>query len=268
LRPPIVSFVEERLSGGNTHEQIIRVGSTVRRPIGPWTPGVHALLSHLEQAGYSGAPRVHGVDELGREVLDYIEGEVVHPQHRYLIDPDEALAQVAITIRRFHDAVSGFAGAERFAWSDRGSDPSGASEILCHNDLAPWNLIRSTQDRWVFIDWDFAAPGRRSWDISFALLSLVPLMPTDAPNETRVAERLAVFATAYGTDDLPADVLSVAVERCEREAQLIFSLGEAGEPPYDRLFREGHGEIWRSAATHVAARTPTWQPALRIRGHS
>jgi hypothetical protein len=72
-------------------------------------------------------------------------------------------------------------------------------------------------------------------------------------------------ATAYGPDDLPADVLAVAIERCEREADLIFSLGEAGEPPYDRLLREGHGEIWRSAATHIAAQTPTWQHTLKIR---
>lgn len=262
---PILSFVEEAFSGGNTHEQIIRVGSTVRRPTGPWTPGVHALLSHLEQAGYAGAPRVHGIDPRGREILDYIDGEVVHPHRRHLIEPAEALAQVAVTIRRFHDAVSGFVGVERFAWSDRGADPSGAAEILCHNDLAPWNLIHSTDDRWVFIDWDLAAPGRRSWDLSFALLSLVPLMPDDAPDDRRVAERLAVFARAYGADDVPSDVLTVAVERCEREADLIFRLGEAGEPPYDRLLREGHGEIWNSAATHLAARVPKWQPALRLR---
>jgi hypothetical protein len=254
--------VEEALSGGNTHEQIVRVGSTVRRPTGRWTPGVHALLSHLEHAGFSGAPRVHGVDRQGREVLDYIAGEVVHPHHRQLIEPDEALAQIAVTIRRFHDAVVGFVGWERFAWSDRGADPTGAPEILCHNDLAPWNLVRSADERWVFIDWDFAAPGRRSWDLSFALLSLVPLLPDDAPEDRRVVERLAAFAEAYGVEDVPSDVLAVAVERCEREADLIFRLGEAGEPPYDRLLREGHGEIWSSAATHIAARAPTWQTGL------
>jgi hypothetical protein len=257
--------MEEPLLGGNTHQQIVRVGSTVRRPTGRWTPGVHALLSHLEHAGYDGAPRVQGVDPQGREVLDYIDGEVVHPHHRHLIEPSEALAQVAATIRGFHDAVSGFVAGERFAWSDRGSDPSGAAEILCHNDLAPWNLIHATDGRWVFIDWDLAAPGRLSWDLSFALLSLVPLMPTDAPDDQRVAERLAIFADAYGPGNVPADVLSVAVERCDREADLIFRLGKAGDPPYDRLLREGHGEIWSSAATHIAARVPTWQPALGLR---
>lgn len=104
---------------------------------------MHTLLSHLEAAGYSGAPRVRGIDDSGREILDFIDGEVVHPDHHDLIEPDDAVAEAAAAIRRFHDAVRGFAGADQFAWSDRGADPSGATEILCHNDLATWNLVRA-----------------------------------------------------------------------------------------------------------------------------
>jgi hypothetical protein len=216
--------VEEALSGGNTHDAIVRVDDTVRRPIGPWTPGVHALLDHLKRAGFDGAPRVRGIDEQGREVLDYIAGDVVHPDHDELLAPDSALAEVAAMIRRFHDAVESFPAAERFAWSDRGADPSGADEILCHNDLAPWNLVRA-DGGWAFIDWDLAAPGRRSWDLAWALLSMVPLMPG---SETRV-DRIALFREAYGPDTFPADILDVAVERCEREADLITRLGATGE---------------------------------------
>jgi len=260
----MLTSVEEALAGGNMHAQIVRVGDTVRRPTGPWTPGVHALLSHLAHAGYSEAPRVHGIDSRGREILDFIDGEVVHPDHHDLIESDEALAGIAATIRRFHDAVSGFVGVERFAWSDRGADPSGATEILCHNDLATWNLVHARDGRWVFIDWDLAAPGRRSWDLAWALLSLVPLMPADDQDESRTAERLGVFVRAYGPESVPADVLSVAVKRCEREADLIRQLGAAGEPPYDRLLREGHGEIWAAAAEHVDARVRVLQPSLGL----
>lgn len=254
--------MEEALVGGNTHEQVVRVGDTVRRPTGPWTPGVHALLSHLERLGYSGAPRVHGIDNSGREILDFIDGEVVHPDHHALIESEGALANVAATIRLFHDAVGTFVGVERFAWSDRGSDPSGSTEILCHNDLAAWNLIQARDERWVFIDWDLAAPGRRSWDLAWALLSLVPLMPDGDQDEQRTTERLSIFVGAYGRESVPADVLLVAVERCEREADLIHRLGTAGDPPYDRLLREGHGEIWSAAAEHVADRVEMLQPAL------
>ena len=55
------------LIGGNT-STVVRVGDTVRRNVGPWTPAVHALLRHLEYIGFTGAPRVLGLDERGREV--------------------------------------------------------------------------------------------------------------------------------------------------------------------------------------------------------
>jgi Phosphotransferase enzyme family len=250
--------VEKVLSGGNTHEEVVRVGDTVRRPTGPWTPGVHALLVHLQQKGFDGAPRVHGIDERGHEVLDYIEGEVVHPDHLDRIESDAALAEVVSVIRHFHDAASSFPESRAHAWSDRGSDPTGSNEILCHNDLAPWNLVRSSEGRWVFIDWDLAAPGRRSWDLAWALLSFVPLMPESNLDDMRTRQRIAVFTSSYGVGEFPEDVLSVAVERCRREAELIHRLGAAGEMPYARLLAEGHREIWSAAATHIASRSSPW----------
>jgi hypothetical protein len=45
------------LDGGNMSSGVVRVGDTVRRPAGPWTPTVHALLGHLHAAGFRGAPR-------------------------------------------------------------------------------------------------------------------------------------------------------------------------------------------------------------------
>lgn len=255
--------MEEALRGGNTHEAIVRIDDAVYRPTGPWTRGVHALLGHLQRQGFAGAPRVRGIDEQGREVLDYVEGEVVHPDHDRLLVSDAALAEVVTAIRRFHDAVESFADPEQFEWSDRGGDPHGPYEIVCHNDLAPWNLVRTPDRRWVFIDWDLAAPGRRSWDLAFALLSMVPLMPPGDLGNRRILERIKLFRNAYGLDKFPDDLLAVAAERCAREADLIDRLGAAGEPPYDRLLREGHADIWHAAESHIVARTPHWRAALR-----
>ncbi|MEU0570392.1 hypothetical protein ABZ297_34080 [Nonomuraea sp. NPDC005983] len=51
----------------------------MRRPAGPWTPAVHALLAHLNDAGFRGAPRPLGIDDRGREVLTFAPGDAVWP---------------------------------------------------------------------------------------------------------------------------------------------------------------------------------------------
>jgi len=76
VEPPVErSEREERLTGGSI-SAVAKVGDTVRRNAGPWTPAVHALLRHLEAVGFDGAPRVLGIDGQGREVLSYVPGEV------------------------------------------------------------------------------------------------------------------------------------------------------------------------------------------------
>jgi hypothetical protein len=47
---------ETPLSGGFVTEPV-KVGDTVKRAIGPWSPAAHALLEHLESAGYNAAGR-------------------------------------------------------------------------------------------------------------------------------------------------------------------------------------------------------------------
>jgi len=252
---------EQLLPGGNTHAAVVRAGDTVRRPTGPWTPAIHDLLRHLERRGFGGAPRVLGIDEEGREVLTFLAGEVVYPDHLDVLTPDAALAEVAVTIRQYHDAVADFAVETSHEWSDRGGDPGGG-EILCHNDLAPWNLIRLDAGGWGFIDWDLAAPGRRSWDLAWALLTLIPLTPDrGAVSDEAITERLRVFCDAYGATEVAQNVIDVAVERCEREAHLISTLGSAGVAPYDRLLVEGHGSIWVAAKDRVAAHAARWTKA-------
>jgi hypothetical protein len=68
--------MERRLLGGNLGGAV-RVGDTVRRSAGPWTPAVAALLRHLEHVGFDRAPGFLGLDQQGREVLSFVEGETV-----------------------------------------------------------------------------------------------------------------------------------------------------------------------------------------------
>ena len=253
---------EAPLEGGNTHVGVVRVGSTVRRPTGPWTPAVHALLRHLEAVGFDAAPRALGVDDAGREILTYADGDVVWPDRTALVADDDGLADVARIIRSFHDAVSSFPSDATHAWSDRGGDPVGPAEVLAHNDLAPWNLVHRPDGGWTFIDWDLAAPGRRDWDLAWALLGFIPLMPFSTLTDDETRHRLSLFRNAYGADLVGVSTLEVAVERCRREAHLIHTLGSRGEEPYATLLVEGHFTTWDEAARHVTARLDAWRSSL------
>jgi hypothetical protein len=256
-----VEDVEVPLQGGNTRSGIVRVGDTVRRPTGPWTAGVHHLLRHLESGGFNGAPRVIGVDDQAREVLTFVQGPVVWPDYFDLLEPDGALAEVATCIRHFHDCAATFDPDSHAVWSDMGSDPVGPYELMCHNDLAPWNLVRSAPG-WVFIDWDLAAPGRRLWDLAWAVHTLVPLWPDSGLSDETVVRRIRRFCAAYGMVEIADDLVDVAAERCRQEVELIRTRGAAGIAPYERLLIDGHDVAWQAAADHIESSAASWRTML------
>jgi hypothetical protein len=51
--PPVGQPAEVPLLGGRITPGVVRVGDTVRRPVGPHSTFVHALLHHLEHVGFS-----------------------------------------------------------------------------------------------------------------------------------------------------------------------------------------------------------------------
>ena len=98
-------MTEHALGGGNVAAGVVRVGDTVRKPAGFWTPAVDALLTHLRRAGFTGAPQPLGQDDQGRQVLEYVPGPMAMDQPRL----DEAgLHRVGRLIRELHDRSAGF----------------------------------------------------------------------------------------------------------------------------------------------------------------
>ncbi len=79
---PGQSEPEVLLVGGIANRgQVVRVGDTVRRPQRATSPAIHALLRHLADVGFAGAPRFLDVDDQGREVLSYVPGTAVMPPY-------------------------------------------------------------------------------------------------------------------------------------------------------------------------------------------
>ena len=148
---------------------------------------MHALLQHLERTGFAHAPRVLGVDDDGREILTYIEGSVPYaPDIPAEIWADAALAGAAVLVRRYHDAVRLFEPPAEAQWRICPGAPQGG-DVVCHNDLAPWNTVYDDHLPIAFIDWDFAAPAPALWDIAYAAWRFVPLYYDGIPGTDREA---------------------------------------------------------------------------------
>ncbi|MFF5229772.1 hypothetical protein [Dactylosporangium sp. NPDC000521] len=109
----------QRLAGGFDNGAV-RVGDTVRRAAGVWTPAVHSLLRHLETAGFDRAPRALGLDDQGREVLSFLPGTVVGARRPWpgWVHSDDALRQVAGWLRDYHAAVATFVPPDGAVWRD------------------------------------------------------------------------------------------------------------------------------------------------------
>ncbi|CAN5672180.1 phosphotransferase [soil metagenome] len=153
----------------------MRVGDTVRRATGQWTPAVHALLRHLESIGFDAAPRVLGIDGRGREILTYLEGETVgddDPWPAWWRD-DDTLVQAILLLRRFHTVVVTFEPPPDARWRFAGSGDPGAT--IVHGDWAPYNVVWRDGVIVGVIDWDLARPGDPREDLAFAAWHWAPL---------------------------------------------------------------------------------------------
>lgn len=187
----------------DAHRRVVRVDDTVRRPLHPWSATIHELLRHLESVGFPYSPRVHGIDEDGREILTFIAGDSGPAGWARVVD-DAGLVAMAHLLREYHEAVPGFRPSSQAPWAGRVGAPQDG-EVVCHGDFGPWNLVwRGTRPVGI-LDWDYAWPNRTVHDIAYALEYVVPFrddhecmrwLRYPAPPDRR--RRLERFAEAYG----------------------------------------------------------------------
>jgi hypothetical protein len=186
----------EELAGARPRG-IVRIGDTVRRPPAE-APLAAALLRHLEAVGFEGAPRLLGSDELGREVLSFLPGDVLGERPPV---GAERLESAARLIRRFHDATFGSAVA-------------GGEEVVCHGELGPHNTLFVGDEAVALIDFDTVYTGRRVDDLDHAAWFFVPIADDGGALDAQ-GRRLRLFCDAYGGVS-PEAVLSALAERFER----------------------------------------------------
>ena len=192
---------------------------------------IHALLRHLEHAGFDGAPRVVGFDDVGREVLTYFEGEPASLHFPPALRHEHGIMALGRLIRRFHDAVATFVPAADAVYRI-GARPLGPGEIVCHGDLGYWNTIWRGDDVVGLIDWDpRAGPAIR--DVAVAAMTCVPMHGDEwalrvgflSPLDRR--GRLAALCAGYG-DVTPAEVVQAAADAMTLEIERLQVLGAEG----------------------------------------
>jgi hypothetical protein len=207
--------VDEEVLQDQPHRRVVRVGDTVRRPAYPWTPAIHQLLRHLEAVGFPYSPRVLGMDDHGREILTYIDGESGPAGWAMVVD-EAGLVAMARMLRDYHQAVAEFRPSPDVGWAGH-PEPVRDGELVCHGDFGPWNLVWREGRPVGILDWDNAWPRRPIHDVAYALEYVVPFRDDDEsvrwlryPEPPDRRRRLELFAEAYGlssTDGLIDEVV-------------------------------------------------------------
>lgn len=244
---------EEPLRGGHASGSVVRIGETVRKPWSASTASVVAFVEALRAAGVD-APAPMGRDERGRQVQEFVPGKLaIHADPLSRAD----LHRVGGMVRAIHDASATYLPPDDAVWET--AIPAPASEFVCHNDLAPWNLL--VGDRWLFIDWDAAAPSTRLWDLAYSAQAFTL---SDTSRDSRLAaDALSAFVDGYQADDNMRRLLPDAMaERTAAMCNLLRASHDAGEEPWASMFTAGHGDHWSSADDYVRTHRTTWVEAL------
>lgn len=238
---------ESPLPGGVRHGQTARVGGTVRKPSGPWTPTVYALLEHLVAKGFP-APRPLGTDQSGREILTYIEGRASHLPWPDILKALDGICRVGETLRRYHDAVADFVPPMPCIWQDFESRPPIGDEIVCHGDFGPYNLIWREDQIAGVVDWEFARPALPIRDVAWTALTSVPLRCDEGdpaivfrPTLVESRHRLIALLQAYRHDDRGEVIEAAIALRDEMTAKMI-SRGARGVEPWKTLLERNMPE--------------------------
>ena len=238
--------MESPLAGGvDQAGAVVRLGDTVRRPGGDNAQAVRLLLAHLARSGFAGAPRFLGLDDRGREILDYLPGEVAIPPYPDWAADEELLVSVAELQRSLHGATAGFVLPAGLTWRERPLPPGAEGDLVCHTDLCLENVVVRGGRAAAFIDFDLALPVDRLFDIAVAARHWIPLRDpadiADARAGAKLFRRFRVFTDVHGLDATDrVRVVDLLLGFLEVSLRSIAAAARDGHPGYARMWADGY----------------------------
>jgi hypothetical protein len=212
-------------SSGESNRNVVKVGDTVRKEPAENCEFVRKVMTELTNNNFNYSPKYLGVDDKGREIMTYVEGEQMNHTEISL----DLMKQTFGALRQFHDIFSK-------------SELKGAEETLIHTDFAPWNLIVKDNKLVGVLDFDDVKPGRRISDVAYVCWTFLDIGSTDSNfTEEEVYRYLQDLIKAYGYIDTSdfVDVLLLEQNRIlkYREGR-VEEVEEGDEKEYRKVLCE------------------------------
>jgi hypothetical protein len=228
---------EEPLYGSGLDDRnLVRIGDTVRRPAGPWSPAVQHLLGSLRATGLALVPEPLGFDEQGREVLSFLAGRDQGWPFLPDIRTDRGAENLGELALRLRTALADYGCPPDAVWQ-AASGPPQPGEAMQHGDLGPWNLLWDNEGAVCgVLDWDFAGPGDPWYDTGHLAWFTVPFQDDERAHERGFPSppdrgaRLPAFARGAGVE--PAELVRIALRAQQEYAHRVRSRTVS---PYPKL---------------------------------
>jgi aminoglycoside phosphotransferase (APT) family kinase protein len=178
-------------------------------------------------------------------MLTYIDGDTVGwslPWPEWVRSTD-LLQEVGAAVAQMHHAAESFPVPPDAIWQSGVGGPEG-SAVICHNDIAPYNIVAADGHLAGIIDWDQAGPGDPLSDLAFAAWQWVPLhgpfvaslMGWSDPDR---AGRLRLLLDAYGLESR-GGFIDAVIARIHHNRATMLARAAAGDPAYQALVDQGH----------------------------
>jgi thiamine kinase-like enzyme len=140
--------------------------------------------------------------------------------------------------------VADFRPAGTVPWHS-GAQSLGPDQIVCHHDIAPYNVVVREGSLVGIIDWDLIGPGTTGSELAFVAWQWVPLQhPSIARlfgwrRQPDLGRRLRIVLDGYGLADRHGFIDEV-IARVQRNRDLMVGKSREGDAAYMQLEAEGH----------------------------